>query len=276
MPPNKKRRKPANNSARGFATTSTPSKSKVDDSKAEDSVEATAESENLSLNKVEPINPLESTVTEKLQKEVHELTPEELESYLEESNLQLLLEEYGEKCMKAAFRQFNRVTTEQRVLRPQSERLDVGFWLPDEHIQEILDLLYVQTNIDSLENESVRVLTDSDVSESDLIIRLWTLEKVLGQLGFKEDLIRLVLHSLLKRGKPSKVIVGKESIWGLDECFDILTLLCGSKEIPPYGYQPTDGRPKINKIMERGKRSEGYGKKFRSSLCIPSRLLHKT
>lgn len=259
MPSNKKRRKPANQSARGFATTSTPSKSKADDDKLDDIAEPIAEPKNLDINRDEYNNPLDATVTEESWKELHELTADELESHFEESNLQLLLEDYGEKCTKDATRQFNRLTTEKRVLRLQSERLEVRSWLPDEHIQEILDLLNAQTNIDNLDNEFVRALADSDISESDLIVRLWTLEKILGRLGFKQDLIRLVLHSLLSRIRSAQLNTGKESIWGLDECFDILTLLCDPTETPPYEYQPNDARRKANKIMDRGKRYEGYG-----------------
>lgn len=258
MPLNKKRRKPAHNSARGFATTSTPSKSKVDDEKAQDNSSPVAELQTSAIDKAEPINSFESAVTEKLQKELHELTPEELEFHLEESNLQLLLEEYGEKCKKDAVRQFNRVTTEQRVLRPQSELLDISFWLSDDLIQEILDLLNVQTNMIDLDNQSVRVHVDSEVPESKLIIRLWTLEKVLGHLGFKENSIRLALQVLLKKGQPSTFIATKEPLWGLDECFGILTLMCGSEEIPSYELKSTDCRSKINKVMQRSKRYEEY------------------
>lgn len=260
MPSNKKRKKPANHSARGFATTSTPSKARVvDDGKVEDSAEPIAGSEIRGRNEAGCNNPLESAVTERLQKELHELTAEELESHFEESNLQLLLEDYGEKCGKDASRQFNRITTERRVLRPQSERLEVGIWLPDEFIQEILDLLNAQMKIDNLDNESVKVLADSDISESDLLIKLWTLEKLLGQLGFKQGLIRLALQSLLRKRQSSELVIGKESIWGLDDCFDILALLCDPKDAPPYGNQSNDTRPKKNRNMEEGTRYGRYG-----------------
>ena len=259
MPSNKRRKKPVNNSARGFATTSTPSKSKVDDDRGKDIAEPITESENLDLNKDECNNPLKAIVTEELQKELHELTAEELESHFEESNLQLLLEDHGEKCTKDASRQYNRLITEKRVLRLQSERLEVRSWLSDEYIQEILDLLKAQTNPDNLNNESVRALIDSDISESDLVVKLWALEKTLGRLGFKQDLIRLVLQSLLKRRQSTQLNTGKESIWGLDDCFDIITLLCNLKETPSYEHQPTHARPKLNKTMEQGKRYEGYG-----------------
>lgn len=259
MPSNKKRKKPVNNSARGFATISTPSKSKVDDDREKVIAEPITESENLDINKDECNNPLNAIVTEELQKELHQLTAEELESHFEESNLQLLLEDYGEKCTKDASRQYNRLTTEKRVLRLQSERLEVRSWLPDEYIQEILDLSKAQMNPNNLNNEPARALIDSDISESDLIVRLWALEKTLGRLGFKQDSIRLVLHSLLRKRQSAQLNTGKESIWGLDDCFDIITLLCNLKETPSYEHQPTHARPKINEIMKQGKRYEGYG-----------------
>lgn len=259
MPSNKKKRKPANQSVRGFATTSTPSKSKVDDDQRVDIAEPIAESKNLDAHNVECNDSLNASVTEEVRKELHELTADELESHLEESNMQLLLEDYGEKCTKDATRQFSRLTTEKRLLRLQSERLEVRSWLPDEHIQEILDLSKAQANIDNLDNEPVRALIDSDVSESGLIVRMWTLEKILGRLRFKQDLIRLVLQSLLSRRQSAQLNVGKESIWGLDECFGIITSLCDPKDLPPYDHQPNDAQPKLNKTMERGKRYEGYG-----------------
>ena len=259
MPSNKKKRKPANQSVRGFATTSIPSKSKVDDDQGNDVVEPIAESKKLDANKVECTDSLDASVTEEPPKELHGFTADELESHFEESNLQLLLEDYGEKCTKDATRQFSRLTTEKRLLRLQSERLEVRSWLPDEYIQEILDLSKAQANIDNLDNEPVRALPDSDISESDLIVRLWTLEKTLGRLAFKQDLIRLVLQSLLSRRHSAQLNTGKESIWGLDECFGIITLLCDPKETPLYDHQLNDARPKPNKIMERGKRYESYG-----------------
>lgn len=259
MPVNKKRKKPAHNSARGFATTSIPSKSKIDDEKAQDNSSPVAKLEISAVDKVERIDSFDTAVTENPQKELHELNPEELEVHLEESNLQLLLEEYGEKCKKDAVRQFNRVTTEQRVLRPQSERLDISFWLSNEIVQDILDLFNAQTNTINLDNQSLRSHVDSEVSESDLIVRLWTLEKVLGHLGFKENSIRLALHVLLQKGQPSTFITNKESLWGLDECFGILTLMCSSEEMPSYEFKSTDYRSKINKVMQRGKRYEEYG-----------------
>lgn len=259
MPSNKKKKKPANQSGRGFATTSTPSKSKIDDDRGDGDAEPIAESKKLNVDKVEFNDFPDASVAKELRKELCELTSEELESHFEESNLQLLLEDYGEKCTKDAIRQFSRLTTEKRLLRLQSERLEFRSWLPDEHIQEILDLVNTQTNTDNLDDEPVRALIDSDVSESDLIVRLWTLEKTLAQLGFKQDFIRLVLQSLLSRRQSAQLNTGKESIWGLDECFDIITSLCDPKETPLYDQQSNDARPKPNKIMERGRRYESYG-----------------
>lgn len=260
MPPNKKKKKTANNSARGFATTSTPSKLKVDDEKEKDIDNQNTEFEPSGVSIAQPANSFVSAITGNAQKELHELTPEELEFHLEESHLQLLLEEYGEKCKKEASRQVNRLSTERRVLRPQAERLDIRAWLPDELVQEILNLLKNQVNNTNLDIESVRAQANSEILESDLMNKLWTLEKVLGQLGFNEVRIRSVLISLLKRWQSSKPIMSKDSIWGLDECFDHLILICEPEEIPAYGSQAAaEGRPKKNKSVEHDKTYGEYG-----------------
>jgi ATP-dependent RNA helicase DHX29 len=275
MPSNKKKRKPANSSARGFATTSTPSKPKLDGSKEETGVKPTSESGQCVVNNAEPINTTHhSAAAGNPQKELHELTPEELESHLENSNLQRLLEEYGEKCKKDALRQVNRLTTEQRFLRPQCEQLDRGTWLPDELVQEILDRLNVHTNNINIDTERFKAPSDSEASESDLLIRLWTLQKILGQLGFKEAPIRFVLGSLVKKWQGARFGVAKDSIWGLDDCFDLLTSTCDPKDLPPYDFQSTNGRTKGKKAFQHGKRNEGHGQQSRSPIGITVSLLH--
>ena len=268
MPSSKKKRKPASNSARGFSTTSTPSKSKIDEGKSDDDVESGVElhtavpTKHVSVRSSEPIS------SDKVHKETHGLVLEESDFDLEESNLQQLLEDYGEKVKRDATRQSNRVVTEQRVLRTQSERLDIGSWLPDKLIQEIFDLLIVQKSNVNSGNESFKDTIDSQIEESNQILRLWTLEKILGQLGFKEDLIRLVLHSLLKREPPSKFTVNKDAIWGLDECFDILTLMSGSEEISHYGSHVINVRPKTIKVMQHDEKNEEYGQRYCSSFWL--------
>src|ERR1700753_2238578 len=122
----KKKKKPAANPTRGFATTSIASKPRVEPN-------ATSDIENddaLSTNQ-HPTNsaqPDQSSVQQpgtsgNQEKQLHELTPEELEEQLEKNDLQLFIETHGLKVAKNSQRQISKIQTEWRVLRSQSQSL---------------------------------------------------------------------------------------------------------------------------------------------------------
>lgn len=262
MPSQKRKKKPASNAARGFTTTSIPSKSKVDDNETEDIADLLSKLTTSDVPGNEPIDSSTPRITGELQTELYDFTSQESELHTEEFDLQLLIEEYGVRSKKDASRQVTRVTTERRVLRAQSERLDIGYWLSDNLIQGIFDLINLQIAKSNSDDVYVREHVDSESSDSSLVIKLWTLQKILRQLEFKEDLIGTVLHSLLKRRQTPIFTVSKDSLWGLDECFDILALTCGSGEILQYGFHVNDVRSKMYKSIKRDKRCKGYGQRF--------------
>ena len=223
MAPNKKKKKPVSNPARGFATTSTASKPKVDAAKELESGVLLDTPENHAA----PVNADAGTLTEKpsnedREKALHELTPEELESQLENSGLQILVEKHGEKVKKESSRQVLRLQTEKRLLRSQADHLSIRQWLPPEIMQIITDML--QAKEDS--NGFLKAIPDSnnattDLCEDDLLIKLWVLKRVLPMLGFQEQMtdraIRHLLKAMTKSGFQS-LASGKEPVWGVDEC----------------------------------------------------------
>ena len=92
MAPNKKKKKPASNPARGFATTSIVSKNKIEDNVA---VEEPITAETASSGPVQLTSPaLKYGLDPEMQ--LHELSPDQLEKQLEESELQLLVEKHEE------------------------------------------------------------------------------------------------------------------------------------------------------------------------------------
>ena len=239
MAPNKKKKKPASNPARGFATTSTASKPKYDEARELETDIRLGESD----GKV-PSSPAEDGVhsedlsSRKPEKALHELTPEELESQLENSGLQILVENHGEKLKKGASRQISQIQTEKRLLRSQAEHLDVRQWLPPEIMQIITDLLHAQDasyGVLQANFESTRLATD--ISEDDLLIKLWALRRLLPLLGFPERRTDLALCHLLKTTNKlgsQSLSSSKDSIWGFDECLAWLALDSDPADLPKF------------------------------------------
>lgn len=254
MAPKKKKKALASNPARGFATTSIPAKPKAEE-KVDDNVvpetalidsNAVATTENVGLN-------IASSAGEYLSK----LSPEELENYFEESALQILVEKHGEKSKKDASRQVNKLKTEQRVLRLQSERLDINSWLPQELVQLIFELFESQKRSRGVGLEAdTRQARCYKVTEEELIIKLWTLQQVLTQLEFSNDRVQSALLSLLQKEhltRSSAFSVNKDGLWGLEESLDFLAQVCEPEEMPSYDVQSASGQSnKGRKILRNG------------------------
>ena len=242
MAPNKKKKKPASNPARGFATTSTASKPKHDEARELEGGVELGNSTTLAFSATaEELLQTRCSSGRESEKELGELTPEELESRLEDSGLQILVESYGEKTKKNVSRQMYRLQTEKRLLRSQAEHLSIRQWLPPETMQIITDLLQAQVNSKGdLQASPNSIRSNFDFSEDDLLIKLWTLKRLLPLLGFSQQRTDLALRHLLtsmdKLGAQS-ISSGKESIWALDECLTWLALDCKQTDLPRF-----DGR----------------------------------
>ena len=233
MAPNKRKKKAAPNPGRGFATTSIPSKSKPQ--------EDIATTEKAEPEAPQPADDASHETGNRSERELHQLTPDEFEHQLEESELQLLIEKYGAKSRKSASHQATKLITEKRILRPQAEELIVQSWLPE----ELMFLLHSYVNAELHETAGVvksppRADSMKSLSEDDMVIRLWTLEQTLLQMRFSAKQARDAITFVMIRetsGVPVS-IGGKDSIWGLNECLDWLALTCDAPELP--SYMPTD------------------------------------
>ena len=239
MAPNKKKKKPVSNPARGFATTSTASKPKVDVAKELESGGVLDTSENHAT----PITAdagisIKKPSNEEREKALYELTPEELESQLENSGLQILVEKHGEKTKKEASRQVLRLQTEKRLLRSQADHPSIRQWLPPEIMQVITDMLQAKEDSNGfLQATPNSNNASTDLCEDDLLIKLWALKIILPMLGFQEqgtDLaIRHLLTAMTKSGSQS-LASGKEPVWGLDECLAWLGLNSKLVDLPTF------------------------------------------
>ena len=245
MAPTRKKKKPPSNPARGFATTSIVSKTKlVVDSDVDSSVPSAANS-NLENEAVKPENARRDHIS---QKELHELTPDQLEAQLEDSELQLLVETHGERCKKNAVRQVTRLRTERRLLRSQALPLNTSRWLPEELLQLIAS--YVEHQIGeglSLTASPARSAQGKAVSTDDLSLQIWSLKRTLIDLGFLPYRVQEVIHHLIRDKRlmeRANARTYKEGPWGVDECLNLLAMACIADEMPNYDTHRTEALEK--------------------------------
>ena len=256
MAPNKKKKKMAVNPARGFATTSTPSKPKSQDvmdvQKASDSIGTQNEHAQIM------VDPADSTLVRESEKALHELSPEQLEKQLEESELQIFIDKYGESTKKNAFRQLSRLQTERRLLRTQADQLKSRLWLPSKLMQVIIDRLALQdTRSDESWSEPISYYVPANTSEDDTLAKIWTLYQLLPEIGFSHSQRELVLLELLRRKKMGTLrneIGGKDSIWGLEYCFNWFARSADSGEASSYDQSKSGQLP--NQRIEPFARNE--------------------
>ncbi|KAM6507220.1 hypothetical protein FSOLCH5_012453 [Fusarium solani] len=235
----KKKKKPAANPARGFATTSIASKPRPELSEP-DSKPASAAAKGPgappSTQKDAPpsstATPGDATASAATQEKP--LSPEEFERQLEESELQLLVEKHASKTKRDAQRQRSRLDTDRRLLRGQADSVNSFKWLPQELMDHILDLIQAESRFSSSS------LTSSENGgagkmppEEDMITRLWTLQQTLSAAEFPTERVAAVIRYILDIS-PNVSPTNRDSIWGLEEALDWLARECPLDELPSY------------------------------------------
>lgn len=251
---NKKKKKPAANPARGFATTSVVSKGKLEALQQDTiSTEASDIDSPASVSTAptsEDVKPTETVAPEK-ERELHELSPEELEAQLETSELQQLVEQHAAKARKEASRQVSRLQTDRRVLRGQAEHLIIKDWLPDELMQQLLELTLqdekAQLNDPSSnERPNVRKTFTEDI----LLTKVWQLRLCLLELYISAQRVEEVLRHLIHH-PPSEE--SATQLWGLPEALEWLALHCREDELLGYDTEPPKHAPPFVSDVQPGK-----------------------
>ncbi|MCJ1434770.1 hypothetical protein MMC27_004140 [Xylographa pallens] len=240
MAPTRKKKKPPSNPARGFATTSVVSKTKtVVDSDAD--VDAPSAADNSIENGV--VNPENAHHDTTMQKELHELTPDQLEAQLEDSELQLLVEKHGERSKKNAVRQVTRLQTERRLLRSQALPLNTSRWLPEELLQLIAGHIENQTDGAFSPTADSSGAHRKAASTDDLSLQIWSLRRILIDLGFLPYRVEEIIHHLIRDTRMmerANASTNKEGLWGIDECLNLLATACTADEMPNYDTYRTE------------------------------------
>ena len=221
MAPNRRKKKPVSNPARGFATTSVASKirtKEIEDTPITEETTATSSKPVLEGSQVIGEDVASNSQSDP-EKKLHEMTPEELEAHLEESDLQVCLEIHGERVKREASRQVARLKTERRILRTQADTLRTTRWLPPELIVLMQDYIGEEgANV----RERLTSPSNFDIPSNDLLVQVWKLYLILPGLGFSSIDTEDALTYMLRGGFGHKA--EKNETWGLDQCLDFLAL----------------------------------------------------
>lgn len=225
-----KKKKPAANPARGFATTSVASKPKPEKPEDSSSIEPSGvntpdtKANTLAAQKVDKPNESRATT----ERELHELSPGELEAQLEASELQQFVEQYAGKVRKESSRHVSRFQTDKRLLRGQSEYMSVKDWLPEELMQQVVEYS-TQSNNDA-STTTKRILPKGD----ELLSKVWQLRLCLFGLEIPAERVGDAVAHVLSTPPADD---GSGQPWGLPEALDWLSWNCSSDELNDYDYE---------------------------------------
>jgi ATP-dependent RNA helicase DHX29 len=250
-----KKKKPAGNPARGFATTSVASKPRPEkispDAPAKVVVAHAPSTE--SPPAPEPADaPQPSQQAEAPRPEVAP-TPEELEAQLERDELQLLVEKHAAKVRRESSRHVSKFQTDRRLLRSQSHAMSVHDWLPSEILDSIVVLAQAESN-DSNRRQVQQSLLKT-LTEEDAMSKLWTLDLTLRELGFSQHHIQPVLTWLCANAAS---IDASSGIWGLQEALEWLAL--DQCEDHSFSYEETQPKRSTREPLDTSRPSKSIGK----------------
>lgn len=243
----KKKKKPAANPARGFATVSQPSKSK-EPAPSDDEVlsqEQKAPIGSLSIDPSRSRDPEKTNGegTEDESKAIEKMSPEELEAHLEDTELQNLVEQHAVRLKSDVTRQVTKLKNERRQLRQQADRASVS-GLTDDLIENIL------CNASQAQHRVIKASAFSTIPETDeneILLKLWLLQEVLMQL--KIPSVDEVLASVLRTWRQQGIEVAQSSVWGLHEALVWYAGVGGAEESPVYDLDQTAEADRESQIV---------------------------
>ncbi|KAK5138012.1 hypothetical protein LTR08_005809 [Meristemomyces frigidus] len=218
--------------ARGYATTSLPKATKPDLEQVKDAgstgVSGVATPESVADAVSAEATTAAGATGGAAQRELHELSPEELEAQLEASELQQFVEQYAAKVRKESTRQVSRLETDKRVLRGQAEHLSVKDWLPEELMQRVLDFA-----LSELDSEQVVGKQQGLPVGDDLLSKVWTLRNCLLDLDIPPHRVSEALGWVVSRPPIQDNIT---LVWGLSDVLEWLCVHCAPGELEDFDY----------------------------------------
>ncbi|KAH8169494.1 helicase associated domain (HA2) domain-containing protein [Sarocladium implicatum] len=230
----KKKKKPAANPARGFATTSIASKPRPETVEETEKQPTKAEAEAAALGAADTAtNGSSQTPHDTKAMAESALSPEEFERQLEESQLQIIVDKHATKVKRDAQRQRSRLETDRRLVRGQADSVNSSKWLPQELMDHILDLIQAENRFAASNVSSENASSAKMPPEEEMIAKLWTLQETLTGVGFPASRVEAVSQFILDIS-ASISVSGKDLIWGLEEALEWLARECPTEELPPY------------------------------------------
>lgn len=225
-----KKKKPAANPNRGFATTSIASKPKAETLKEVTKPEPSSKAEDASLAQSgSQVTGHAISGEGTLEKDFHELSPDELEKRLEDEELQTLVEKYAAKTTRDAFRHISKVQTDYRILRKAAQPLHLRNLLPDEIMWQILEYAKDDAQAGSLMDSTGSDRAITKVKEAELVANLWTLQRCLSSMGFTEEQADRAQGEMLEHPPTHS---STALAWGLEESLNWLALNLADNELP--------------------------------------------
>lgn len=243
-----KKKKPAANPARGFATTSIASKPKpeIEVEKTRDVVPAEKGASTGDTSTAQ--NGAAGVEVPSAEKDLHELTPEELTEQLERNELQLLVDNYGPKVRREVSRLDSKLRSDGRVLRSQALDVSLRKWLPDELMNDILDTIKQERE----EAKKIAVPPAAKTaSEEDLVFRCWTLWEALIEFGIPLDSVKNAVRAMIEN--PPSDDAGAY-VWGFRDSVDLLAIDLDEDDLP--GFETRKSRNALQSAMSSMNNSE--------------------
>ena len=257
MAPGKKKKKVAANPARAPTTVSLPSKSKVDGQRAPDVVDLSGAPEEEQDSVSCALSRGSDTAVDPSSQ--HAMTPEEFENHLADAELQSVLDTHGQRAKREATRQITRLQTERRVLRSQTMYLDTEDWLTHEDAAEVIDLYNGE------HSGPIGFSPDPEASSEelpqDLLVKLWTVQRVLQHL--KITRADEILEHLISVASDIR-LDSKDYIWGLEEALEWLARTALPGELPRYDT--------VSLASQIGDHGQFVQSSSSESDCLPSSL----
>jgi ATP-dependent RNA helicase DHX29 len=218
----KKKKKAAANPARGFATTSVPSKPKmVQPDEDEVSPPTPTPGDDKGSSTTKHLDRLPDVSTPNFQN----MMPDDFEAYLEDAELQIMLDANTARCKSEATRQSSRLQGEVRQLRSQSSQLTIHNWLDDTAANKILSLPLEPSSSPS----HFEPLKSGDQK---LVLDLWILQRVLSALALPQ--IDQALRHVAGLALTRRLTSDGAYVWGLVEALDWLASNVAHKTLPSY------------------------------------------
>lgn len=254
-----KKKKKAANPARGFATTSVASKNKTqstEDTPQDASIPDTPKHQPESSH-AEKSTAVEAQHTHTDQKDLLELSPEELERRLEDADLQNFLDRNSAKTHKESSRHANKLQTDCRLLRGHAQNLQSSYLLPQNSVARLVRL--AAEDIEKGRSDAATGTLQTLPKGDDLVARLWKLQQMLDALGFPPQHIEGAFKHVL-RFPPSDD--EDSQIWALEKCIDWLGVNMPEIELPVFDTNTG----KVLKLKAEG----GHAGKFISHSLVRS------